>query len=262
MGLAEEQKPQEKHDINHWARLAKNGTPEEKERAWERLVPFIEKLTERIAISLGSGKSVCKDLAQEAPGYILEKIEYFEGDKPFTSWVAVVLRNYLIDEFRKRIRQKRHETSAFQSPKAAYGEDSDEGTATVNLADLKPDLKSPDPAMAVCERADLSRAFSEEDLKILAEKLKPRPRVLALVIADLWRCVPPDRWQAWLSKSADLSESAPFPPEDLQDMDEPGSRIDFLAEYLGTSKASLRMLWHRAKPVLESLPWFKGLLDE
>ncbi|NMC21417.1 MAG: hypothetical protein GYA33_13475, partial [Thermogutta sp.] len=207
-------------EINRLAGLAKNGTREEQDEAWRELVPEIKVLAYYAADKLGTLPRAIGGLIDEAPSIVFERLDRYDEGRPFRRWAFAVLRNWMIDENRKRRRKRKYEIPN-------------------DLVEDFPEISRGFEPRPYENLPDLDRPFSDADLTQLEKDHTAQARVIGLTIVNLWKNVPSERWQAWLAET-DLPHD--FPPQEMEQYDEYGERIERLAEMLHVSEQSLRML--------------------
>jgi len=240
--------PHEENEINRWARLAKDGTPEEREEAWRKLDSAIRKLVYDIAAKYALSPQELSELADEAPTAVYTRFNSFDPVRGnFRAWCYQVLDRWLIDEHRKKGRRRRRERPISEVFDAESRPN--EGMAECPIEDHH----LSDPATQAQWRMDLDRDFGEEDLQEL-EKIPVKRRVFGLAVAGLWDRVPKETWQAWVDKIDGLPQ--PFPPPGIEDCQTPNDRIHFLADCLNVSSQSVRMHYERMENKIRSLRWF------
>ena len=248
MSAGKQEIPHEENEINRWARLAKDGTPEEREEAWRKLDSAIRKLVYDIAAKYALSSQALSELAEEAPTAVFTRFNSFDPARGnFRAWCYQVLDRWLIDEHRKKRRIRRRErpiSDVFDG----------ESRSTDGMAEWSfEDHHGSDPAAKAQWRIDFDRYFGEEDLQEL-EKIPVKRRVFGLAVAGLWDRVPEETWQAWVNKIHGLPQ--PFPPSGIEDCETPNDRIHFLADSLHISSQSVRMHFERIEDVIRSLRWF------
>lgn len=233
---------------NDWdalVRMVKNGSEGQRQEAWGKLERLICQLARGVASNFASDRcQVVEDFIEEAPGIIFERLDKYDGTRPFKPWGTQVLRNALKDRFRSDRRRLKRErlVGKFVSPKS---EDAEE--TIINPVELI----TPDSRPMTEWRLDFEVFFTQSELVLLENQLRPQPRVLALMIAGLWKCVPNDLQERWLAEVPGLPD--PFPPAELASLEEPNERLNMLAEVLNKQPSTLRMIWHRARQVLQKL---------
>jgi len=227
--------PMNKQEINRLASLAKNGTSEERNEAWRKLLPVIETVTSRIARRLGIICVKREEFIAEAPSIIFERLAHWDEGRDFLPWARVVLHHWIIDEHRKQQCTRKHET---------FDEFLEQTPETSRAPDPRPYENLP----------DLGRPFSDEDLSRLKKDHTATARVIGLTILDVWRNVPIEQWKEWL-REAGLPDD--FPPQEMDQCEERGERLKRLAELLDVSEQSLRMRLYRFTKKLGDLDWFK-----
>uniref|UniRef100_UPI00321FA9C6 hypothetical protein n=1 Tax=Thermogutta sp. TaxID=1962930 RepID=UPI00321FA9C6 len=230
-------------------RLAKEGTPEEREEACRHLAPFISEAARKVARSKGWGKRDQENFADEAPSVILEKLQAYDPARPFKPWLYKVLLNWIVDEKRKRKTRQKH-VGVFSDILDRKADSENKWARVTTEAEVFADSHSLEDYSQAEIRVDLSTPFSEADLEKLERGLKPRPRVFSLVILGLWDCVPRARWESWLQQ-AELSPD--FPPQEITQHDDYNDRLRELARLPGATEQSFRMLLSRAREVFWSL---------
>ncbi|GIX01881.1 MAG: hypothetical protein KatS3mg112_0818 [Thermogutta sp.] len=258
MSAGKQEIPHEENEINRWARLAKDGTPEEREEAWKRLIPFISGMAHKIGRSLGFRKDELDKLAEDAPGSILEKLGAYDPTRSFKAWLTTVLRNWMCDCKRQEKRRERHERRL--SDVLGWRDDDFENARTPATAEAQilADSHSAEDYLQIESTINLTTPLPGEDLETLERGLNPWPRVVAVVIVGLWVCVPKPKRDSWLAE-AELPPD--FPPAEVTQQEDYNSRVKSLASLLGTTEASLRMVLSRARPVLQSLKRIQDLRD-
>lgn len=226
--------PMTPDEVSRLARLAQSGTPAEKEEAWRRLAPHIQVVARRVAGQLLWEEGPQEEFASESLTVIFERLDRYDGSRPFLPWAARVLRNWLIDAARKT-KSKRE--------------------VSTPLLEVIPD-RSSDQSRGYETLHDFEQFFSEEDQARLELKLSPRVRVLGLTVLNLWRKVPPAKWDVW-REQVGLPED--FPPEELSGYDDYNERLKALVELLNVSESSVRMALSRFKKGLLELGWIQEL---
>ncbi len=238
--MGDRDNPMTEEEINRLASLAKNGDAHERNEAWRRLEVEIRILAGYAAEKLGICSKITGNLRDEAPSILFERLVRYEEGKSFRRWTFTVLRNWMIDEYRKQRRKRTHETlDGFleQVPQSLRG------TKHRPYEDLP----------------DLGRPFSDADLAQLEKDHTASARVIGLTVLNIWKNVPSGRWKAWLREAA-LPED--FPPLEVEQYDEPVERLERLAELLDVSEQSLRMRLSRFNRKFRSLGWLAKSADE
>lgn len=232
--------PMTEEEVNRLASLAKNGNADERNEAWRRLEVEIRILAGYAAKKLGIRSKYTGHLRDEAPSILFERLVRYEEAKPFRRWAFFVLRNWMIDEYRRQRRKRSHET---------LDEFIEQAPQTVRGTKHRPYEDLP----------DLGRPFSEADLTQLEEDHTASARVIGLTVLNVWKNVPSVRWKEWLRQAA-LPDD--FPPIEMEQYNEPGERLERLAELLDVSEQSLRMRLSRFNKKFRSLGWLAKRADE
>lgn len=253
--MASGEEPLRPSEVNQLAALAKNGSPQEREDAWRKLEPVITECTFRVAWNLGLDEQEAEEYAEEGPTIVSERFWHYQVGRNFIPWLKEVLKNWIIDDLRKKSRRREVLLPSYRDDDDEY----DQQNPRAVLAELAID-PAPEVVDQVSWRVDLYRPFSEADLRTLEKELRPKPRILSLVIAGLWDRVPEERWKAWCAHASCLCDQIPF--DQLKDMDDPETRLEFLCDVLNRTKSSMYMMWYRACQVLGKLEWWRPLQSD
>jgi len=233
------------NDWDDLVRMVRNGSKEEREEAWGKLERLIRWLAMSMATKFGSDRrQVIEDFIEEAPSIILERLDKFDGTRRFKPWVAQVLKNALRDRFRSD--QRRHKRERLVGKFVPQRSEHDEETIINPLEPITPDSRP-----MTDWRLDFETFFEQSDFVLLENQLRPRPRVFSLIMAGLWSYVPVHLQERWLAEVPGLPD--PFPPPEIASLEEPNERLNMLVEVLNEQPSTLRMIWHRARPVLRKL---------
>lgn len=235
--MASGEEPLSPSEINRLAALAKNGSPQEREDAWRKLEPVIKGLVKEHLRRWGVSPSNGRELVEEAPSSLWAKMNSYDVQRPFLPWASTVLKRWTIDRLKADQRTRKFRVQLDPEWGMDFP-DRDEDTWEV--------LESPELFLV---------PFREADLRKLEEGLTARARILSLLIAGCHRCVPQDRWERWLNEADDIPKNIPY--EQIEVIDDVEERKKFLAEWLGASVQSVRMVWNRAREVLASLDRFR-----
>lgn len=211
-------------------RVLDASTDDERNQALNALEPLIRHCARQI--SRGDYSQETRDLLDEAPSVIWEKIASYRAEKGrFETWCRVVLHRWQIDRIRRRGANL---------------------TASADRLDLDQLLDSSDAdrARRACEAAlDRGIPLSRNDLDRIAG-WRVETRVLLMCLSGLWFRIPSDVWNDWL---ADCEVEPPFPPDDFLDLERTGERYATLAPALGVSVSTLTKRVERTKHLLLEL---------
>jgi RNA polymerase sigma factor (sigma-70 family) len=239
------------------------GQKEERDRAFGDLVeryvdPLVRRLTARYrpgyfgAVRYGgatrgtSENLEQKDLARlrkdAAEGWIdeirqivwlkiWESLRLYDPAKGnFESWCHRIIKNTIIDQRRREIRSRK---LVFEN----------EDSASEDILEKVPD-RDTDQLID-----SLSQDLGSTYLAAL-EKLRPKPRVIFVVVAGLWDNMPPDIQRAWL---AEANLPPDFPPADVHQAESVAAGCERLAKVLGQLPDALRRTYYRACKTLARL---------
>ncbi|MBC7820051.1 MAG: hypothetical protein IAG10_24475 [Planctomycetaceae bacterium] len=147
------------------------------------------------------------------------------------SWCVTVLRNSVIDQWRRDRRQQSNDHALEAMIAQDVASDEIESTS----ACISP--------------------LSSEDLQGIS-KLRLRPRIVVLAFFGRWLDIAAEDWRAWLQESA-IRE--PFPPENFHDCGDLELRYEIIARALGIDLDSVKRMLRRLKPSLLRLQAFRHL---
>jgi len=229
--------------------MVKNGSEEQRREAWGKLERLIRQLARGVVAKFSSdSRQVVEDFIEEAPAIVFERFDKFDGIRRFKPWVTQVLKNALRDRFRSH--QRRHKRERFVG-KLVCSKSEDDEKPIINPLELIPDSRP-----KTDWRLDFEAFFEQSDFVLLENQLRPRARVFSLIMAGLWSYVPVHLQERWLAEVPGLPD--PFPPPEIASLEEPNERLNMLAEVLNEQPSTLRMIWHRARLVLQKLKRFRN----
>jgi RNA polymerase sigma factor (sigma-70 family) len=235
----------ESRDWDALVRMIRNGSKEERQEAWGKLERLIRQLARGVVAKFSSdSRQVVEEFIEEAPSIIFERLDKFDGIRRFKPWVAQVLKNALRDRFRSD--QRRHKRERLVGKFVPPRSEDDEEPIINPLEPITPDSRP-----KTDWRLDFEAFFEQSDFVLLENQLRPRARVFSLIMAGLWSYVPVHLQERWLAEVPGLPD--PFPPPEIASLEEPNERLNMLVEVLNEQPSTLRMIWHRARPVLQKL---------
>lgn len=213
------------------AQQAAHGTPEERQAAWERLQPVVERMAKRVARTKCFAKQAAYDFIDEASAHVWRALASFNpAHGSFRGFVYQVLCNLAIDRGRRAASEHTGIREA----------DEEKGNC----------LEVPDP-----------RAENPLDLLIASEELSPRQlrgfeqmplmrRVIVVALAGLPSRLPQGIWAQWLQAAG---IQPPFPPPEIYGFDKPTKRVRCVAEALAMAPEAVRQHWYRARDALQKI---------
>ncbi len=219
--------------------------------AYEKLMPTVEKIAKRVLQHFGWSNDQ-EDLLNEGLMHVRLQVQEGKFDRTrsnFTIWCKTVLTNFICDQIRK---QKRHQ-HRFISLHSLSDKDKD--------SDEQQRLRfdPPDRIRNDLENLIRNEMLSESDLMKIRRWKPLSHRVIILVLADLWPKIPETEWQQWVNE---LDWPSPFPPQQMQYLNEPTERAAALAETLGMKRNTIDQIWHRKKRWLIDLDYIRMLRED
>lgn len=214
--------------LDDLALLARDGSSEQRNRAWAALMPQVQEMARRIVRRTGGrrGSYVTEEFLDDSCFVVLTRLDKWQPKSPFKPWCYVVLRNLWRDRLRRQ--QVRHAQE--------YVEGISEAQASGQRSD----------------GVDLQ--FSGNDIKTI-DRWPDADRVFLLCVAGLWMKVPLAQWKQWCLA---LDLPATFPPDQLKDKDEPPQRVHWLSEHLGIRPNTIVQRWCRGQERLRALDMFRS----
>jgi hypothetical protein len=225
-------------DVEALARLASDPAQPlvVRQGAFEQLRPVIRRAARRVAARfVGQYR---EDILTDAESDVWKALVGSEQGGFFEGWCCRVLRNGLIDRFRKERRELTHREEA-----ASRAE--------------PPDLH------AALERAlDRPGQLPASDLDVL--RTWPLPQRLALLcLCGLWDKVPPQEWEQWLRDYRDDWDAqlpSPFPSPELDRCERIAERNAILCEAMKMQRNTLSVWLYRFKARLRALHYVRNLI--
>jgi DNA-directed RNA polymerase specialized sigma24 family protein len=209
--------------------------PYARDEAIRRLKPFLEDLAGRV-YSACRRKPASSEEAERFAGSALGSLwlkgtlaKYRPGQGPVEPYLRTVLRHMLVDESRAAASRREMSNQDLLVDEAEDGRD--------RFAAL----------------FESQTTLSSSDLACI-EDWPPLDRVVLLVLVGIWVAVPADRWDDWVAQAG---LETPYPPTELQAMDNKDERIRALANHLGFLANTLSQRLHRGKGRLLELEVFE-----
>lgn len=241
--------------VNELARMAKNGTPEEQNIAFKKLIPHIHRIARRAVYAFSvSSSSHAEKFIEESPGIIFEKLAHYDLQKDFVPWAVTVLRHAAVDQIREQSKRKEQRASDLQ-PYCGPAEEDFDGSQDLSNPNNWEDKKSwRDDRHKLDRVLDAKAPIGQEDLAALESQLTAQARVTVLMVLQASHRVPATTWEQWL---ADAGFPADFQPPTFAPEDDLSQRVKAVAKCFGEAFSTIRMRWQRALPTLRKMKFLR-----
>ncbi len=200
-------------------------------QAFAQLHDTIVEVARSVARKWGYSSGDREVFVADSLGVAWDKLPKFprNGGAPLQAWLHAVLRN---DNFSKHRTSKRRAHLWRQMPQ----------TDPQEAMQIEP-IDSSNSFAEFLWQLDADTPFSGAALELIAAQ-SPINRLVVLLSVGLWKKVPVNIWETWVTEQL---IPLPFPPHEFFSLHEPDQRIEWLSDTFGVRRNSIVQHLSRAR---------------